>query len=301
MSAQPFIDPFAEEEEPLKRDRWDRPLLVPPGGGEKVPYTRASTLSNYLTDPGGLHTWDQRNIVIGMGRKEDLCGLAAALPPLHKAKRGKTTLTREEKRFDKDVNKQIDEIIAMAKEAADGNYLSRSGTTVHAFCEPGAELSVVPERMVSDVESFNARLAAEGMVIHATEQFVCNDELTVAGTFDHIVWHPKYGFCILDIKTGSIDGKGLAFAVQFSSYARSVIYDPWTDTRIPLESLTGGEAVNTEIGFLAHVPLGEGRTDLYRVNLKGGIEEARKAAGVRSSRQRKDLMDTAPLPTGLPS
>lgn len=284
-----MTDPFDLEEDPLKRDRWDRPLLVPVGGGERQPYTRASTLSNYLTDSGGLHTWDLRNVAIGMGIREDACALAASLPPINAAKRGKKTLTAAEKKQDRETNKALDEIIASAKEAAYGLHKARMGTAIHAFCEPGADVDLAPTAIRPDIYSFHAKLAALGIRVVASELFVANDELQAAGSFDYIAWVPGLGFVIIDIKTGQVDGKGLSFAVQMSTYATAVLYNPVTDERTPLESLTGGEAINTDVALLAHVPLGEGRTDLYAIDIKTGLHCAVKATHVRAAR-RLDLM-----------
>ena len=33
----------------IPRDRWDRPLIIPPNGGQPVAYTRVSTLAKALT------------------------------------------------------------------------------------------------------------------------------------------------------------------------------------------------------------------------------------------------------------
>src|SRR4051794_31332763 len=49
----------------VSRDRWKRPEIVPPQGGDKVPYTRASTLGKALDDETGLTAWRKRMILLG--------------------------------------------------------------------------------------------------------------------------------------------------------------------------------------------------------------------------------------------
>lgn len=289
MTAQP-LDIFDLEDDPLQRDRWGRPLLIPAKGGERVPYTRASTLANFVTDHSGLHTWEKRLIAVGLGQREDLCALAASLPRLNGEKCDKTTLTRAQLNQDRETNKQLDEILELAKEAAAGSFKARYGTTIHNFTDPGADVSQAPERMQADIQSFHDELDRRGIEILATETFVANDELMAAGSFDHLARVPGYGVVVVDKKTGQVDGKGLSFGVQLSVYANAEVYDCFTDKRAPLESLTGGERINRAAGLIAHIPLGGGRTDLHVVNLRLGQHAARLATQVRAARQLKDFM-----------
>jgi hypothetical protein len=287
MTAQP-IDPFDLDELPERppRDQYKRPLLVPSGGGERQWYSRMSSLSNNITDSTGLHIWEKRLLARGLAQREDLAALLAALPPLFEDKADKTTLTREQAQHDKEVKAKIDEFCELALDHAGRNFKANHGTAIHGFCEPGADLSAVPERMALDVASWNTRLNAHGIRVVATEVFVVNDELRAAGSFDHLAWVPGIGYAIVDIKTGQVDGKGLEFGVQLGGYAHSEVYDLDTDQRAPLESLTDGEQVSRQWGVVAHIPLGGRRTDFYRVNLRLGYRDALIAADVRDSRSR---------------
>jgi hypothetical protein len=282
------VDPFDVELGP-ERDQWKRPLLVPPGGGERVAYTRMSTLAGFVCDDFGLSTWAQRLLAIGLAQREDLCAMIAALPALNDAKCDKKTLTKAQVKQDKDTKAKLDNYIEQALEAAGRNYKANHGTAVHGFIENGS-VDNAPERMVADVQSCLDCFAERGIEVLCSEVFVVNEALRAAGSFDHLVRHPTYGVVVADVKTGVIDGKGLQFAIQLAGYAGGEVYDCETDTRAPLESLVGGEQVNRDLGLLCHVPLGGGRTDLYPVNLRRGRKSAELATRVRAERDYKDFL-----------
>jgi len=275
-------DPFAE---PLpRRDRYDRPLLVPAGGGEPIPYQRMSTLSGFVCDDFGLTKYNARLLARGMGLREDLCAMAAALPPIHDLYCDAKTLTKEQRLSDSSTKKKLDEYIEAAREAAHGNYKANSGTAIHGFIE-GGSAEDAPERMKPDVQACLDLFTEAGVEVLASEVFVVNDELGAAGSFDALVRWPGYGPCIADVKTGKVDGKGLQFAVQLAGYANSLVYDLLEDTRAPLESLSGGERVSRSHGVVLHVPLGGGKAVPYRIDLRLGLRAARLATQVRQARK----------------
>jgi hypothetical protein len=291
-----LADPFDVDQPNPPRDRFGRPLLVPPGGGERQPYTRMSSLANMICDQSGLATWEKRLLARGLSEREDLAAMVAALPRCLSDKRDKKTLTAAEKREDSAVNAKLDEYINLALEQAGKNFKANAGTAVHSFTDPGADLRNVPERMQPDVDSFLNFIEQHNIEILATEVFVVNEELGCAGSFDHLATVPgQPGVCVLDKKTGQIGGKGLAFAVQLAGYANSEVYDLDTDERRPLESLTDGLRINNRIGYVAHIPLGAGRTDLYSIDLMRGRHAARLATNVRTARGLKDLINPVEL------
>ncbi len=292
-----MTDPFADEEYGPPRDRWGRPLLLPPSddltrlSAERIPYTRASTMGSYVQDHSGLHTWEKRLLARGLGCREDLAALCASVPELHAAKCDKKSLNPKQKADDKVANMLLDGYIEQALEHAGRSFKANHGTAIHGFTDPGADLERVPARMKEDVASWHDALRLHGLEVLATEVFVVNEAFGVAGTFDHLVRHPELGVVVLDKKTGQIDDKALGFSVQLACYASAQVYDWHTDTRAPLESLTGGEEVHSDVGLIAHIPLGAGRTDIYRIDLGFGFRAARVAAMVRTARsQAKDAM-----------
>ena len=61
-----------------KRDRWGRPLIVPPDGGKAVPYTRCTTIADTLDERRALEAWMQRQVAVGLAMRPE--GRAATRP-----------------------------------------------------------------------------------------------------------------------------------------------------------------------------------------------------------------------------
>ncbi len=56
----------------IDRDRYGRPLVVPPSGGKPVAYTRATTIANSLDDASALVAWKMRMAAIGLTTRPDI-------------------------------------------------------------------------------------------------------------------------------------------------------------------------------------------------------------------------------------
>lgn len=288
----------AAEEKPLRDKPWGRPLLIPgdrrgahplvenpknrkPREDGRLPYTRASSLSNYVTDHSAVDVWEKRSIIKGLSEREDLAAEAAALPPIIGNTRDKSTLTRQEKLSDKLTNQRLDEIGNEAARYANRDYKASWGTAVHGFTDPGPH-GDVPVRMQADVASWYAKTA--GWEFLLTEAFVRNDLYQAAGTFDHLVripWMPELGAIIVDKKTGILHLD--QFAIQGNVYATGELYDLEKDDG---SIIHWPAEVNQEWAILAHIPLGLGRTDLYLVDLVEGRIDCQVACAVRERRQR---------------
>jgi hypothetical protein len=294
---------FDGPENGLERDRpWGRPLLVPtprlaknplvrnpsnrkPRADGKLPYTRASSLGNYVSDHTALEVWRMRSAIKGLGDREDLAAQAAALPPIIGNTRDKAGMTKEERQQDEFTNAELDRLAEEAMIHANRDFKAHWGTAIHGFTDPGPH-GPPPERMAADVESFFR--ATAGWVFHMTEAFVANDIYQAAGTFDHLVsipWLPELGRMILDKKTGLLHPD--QFAVQLPTYARGVPYDTQTDKRMRWPD---GIKPNQKWGLIAHIPLGLGRTDMYLVDIAAGHKAALVACQVRAHRSNKTLM-----------
>lgn len=275
--------------EDVPRDQWGRPLIIDLQTGEMVAYTRASTMSNYIANKSGLHIWQKRNVARGMGLREDLAAMAAALP-----------VETGNKRKDADMKKELDEVIAAAEEAADAHYKANWGTAVHAFTDPTFISGPVPERMQPDVESHKQVTEAAGIVRFCSEIFVVNDELKVAGTLDAILGIPALGVAVpSDTKTGKADIHSTL--IQVAIYSRSSVYNWETGERIPLQDfLAQGwpervPPLVADLGLYVHIPRGEGKTTLHPLDLNVGWEMAQLCARVRDFQRDKGFIkdDTA--------
>lgn len=287
-------DLFDAAIDPLTRDQWGRPLLVPgperaanpfltcrkerPDG--KIPYTRASSLANYVSDQSGLATWQQRSLTKGLSEREDLAAMGAALPPIHGNLKPKSLLTKAELSEDAATNRELDGIAEQAMVHANRDYKAHWGTAIHSFTDLPEGEGAVPQRMVDDVQSWHD--ATRGWVFHLTEAFVRNDELQSAGTFDHLIeipWRPDLGAMVVDKKTGLLHWD--QFPIQLDVYAGGELYDPETDEVRPWPV----EPSRTH-AIVAHIPYGEGRTVMYLVDLVAGHAAALTAIAVRDHRQR---------------
>jgi len=268
-----MTDPF-EVADLILRDRYDRPMIVPPEGGDAVPYTRASTFCSALTDSSGIAKWKARHIALAMGRHEDLAAMAAG---------------------EEYGSKDLDAIIETAIDRSGCNSKANYGTAVHTFTEPAQPMHAhVPNRMQADVQAYYDTLTRTGITTVAAERFVVCDEIRAAGTFDHIYAVPSellptttYGMppdhhvsVVGDVKTGKLHFT--EHAVQLAIYSRGKLYDPQTGERTDL-------GVSHDWGLLVHVPAGEGTATLYWVDLNAGWAAADLAAQVRIWRERKDL------------
>jgi hypothetical protein len=261
----------------IPRDRWGRPMIMPPKGTKRVAYRRATTFVGCLDDTNGLRKWMSRQVAFGMGQRKDLVLAAAAADPSDK--------------------KKIGEIADKAAEHAKGvaGDAAETGTALHSLTERidrGLPLGVVPSEYQADIEAYRAATASIEYV--GIETFRVHDDWKVAGTADRIGiinGRPT----IMDIKTGSIDYPH-KMAMQLAMYARSVPYDIATDKRI-----TDAEPIDLNHGIIIHLPAGQGRCDLYEIDIAvgwGACLIARQVWDWRGSKDITRLIDvTAPPPT----
>lgn len=254
----------------IERDRWGRPMILPPTGGKtakRVPYRRTTTFVGCLDDMNGLLKWQARQVAYGMGQRRDLVLAAAAADPGDKRKLGEIA------------DKAAEHAKGMAGDAAE------TGTALHSLTERvdrGEPLGVVPTEYKADIEAY--RKATERIEFTDIETFRVHDKWQVAGTADRIgMLHGRP--MIMDIKTGSIDYPH-KMAMQLAIYARSVPYDIATDTR-------GSDAqpVDLNRGIIIHLPAGQGRCDLYEIDIAKGWGACLIAKSVWAWRSTKGLAE----------
>ena len=251
----------------VSRDRYGRPLIIPPGGGKPVAYTRCTTFIDCLDDRYNLELWKIRQAAIGLADRPDL---ALAV-----------TTHRDDK-------KRLDRICADAIEAAKSSAAATTGTALHTLTEhvdTGRDLPTLPPSAVADLDAY--RRATAALTVEAIEQFVVCDDLAVGGTFDRVVsWRGRR--FVADLKTGStIDFSVGKIAMQLAVYSRGQSYDPATGARTPLD-------VDQRNGLVIHLPAGQARCDVSFVDLTAGWEGVLLAQQVRAWRKRKGF--TAPFP-----
>lgn len=255
----------------VPRDAHGNALILPANAttDRLVPYTAASALADFISDDRHIHRWEMRYLAKGMGQSPDLCELAACEPY-------STGFDGPTGRDKSSSGRRLDAVIERALDRVGIHERADYGSAVHAWTEPGNG-QPVSERARADVESFDRKVREAGIKIVATEVFTANDWVQAAGTFDHLCWVPGYGYVICDKKTGKMDW--YHFGIQLSVYARGDVYDPATRKRAPLESLTGGELVNRDVGIVFAIK--DGKTELKEVDLVTGFTGAEAAARAR--------------------
>lgn len=293
----PFEDdmrrPGPEVEQGLQRDGRGRPMLFPAKGPRvRVPYSRMSSLADYVGDQRGVHIWEQRYLARAMALSPDLCALAAV-------ETYNTGFGAPEPKEKRESGRRLDDIIYRALDRVMIHEKADYGTAFHALTEPGNEGAPVDAPLAAMCASFEQ--VTRGLSFLGTEMFVANDELMCAGTFDHMVRVPGFeGACILDKKSGKLHPE--QFAVQFAGYANGELYLPETDERVSLESQFG--PINRKVAFVAWTPAdaaknGDPRTLLYPIDIEKGYIAAKVAAWVRDYQNSGDLMGRALNPVML--
>lgn len=246
----------------IERDRYGRPLVVPPKGGKPVPYTRATTFAGALDDTVGLVNWKLRKAVQGLTIQPEL------LDDIRAAEDDKLLL-----------NKLVED----AMEIAGANKAADLGTEIHKWAEKldeGLPIGDVPSRHKADLLAYAHTTSI--WTNKFSEEFCVVDKYKVAGTPDRIVEY-KGELFIADIKTGSIDYPN-KMSLQLAIYANALRYDPAT-----AERSSWGD-VNKDKGIIIHLPAGTGICVLHWIDIKAGWKAVQLASKVRQWRETKRLL-----------
>lgn len=257
-----MADQITAPEAAIERDRYGRPMVVPPDGGEPTAYTRATTVASTLDDLNGLMLWKQRMTAIGITDRADLQVAVAA---------------------HRDDKKRMNRIVQDAMDAAAAGAAATTGTALHSFAEQidlGREPENVPAAFAPDLEAYR-ETTTHLRPVHIEAGCVV-DELKVHGTPDRVVEY--MGECyIADIKSGSIDFPG-KIAAQLALYSRGMRYDHATGTRHPW--LPEGGQVNQDRAIIIHLPAGRGVCSLHWIDIAAGWEAVELSMAARAWRSR---------------
>ena len=265
------------------RDRWGRPLIIPPDGGKPTAYTRCTTYVDVLEDKYNLQKWMQRMVAVGIAQRPDLHLSAASMasdPDAHK--------------------KPLNELCEQAVEAAKGSAKATIGSALHAIVERinlGVDPGIVPAEYQRHIDNYRATVSAAGFVPVHVERFTVQDDLRVGGTPDLIAEIAGVdGLVVLDLKTGpsTLRYGSLKVAMQLAVYAHSQLYDASNGTRTPIEGL------RTDKGVVVALDSGTAECSLHIVDLVAGWEAVQVAAQVRAWRARKDLIAQWPVEVAAP-
>ncbi len=285
----------------VPRDQWDRPLVVPRGGGKPRGMTRCTTFIDCLEDKSNLTNWGKRMVLVGAaagGNGEHWMDEVRALDHTDKADK-----------------KKLDIMAEKCVTAAGSHDRREKGTHLHALTELVDQGLPLPDDISES--DFNDMMAYKMATIDfehlAIEEFLVTDELGVAGTADRrSLYHgpPPPGTRankkakIVDLKTGaSQEYSGLKNAMQFAVYSRGALYDftrfpvdvndakafkawkatefseadAWTAWSSPVET-------DHNWAITIHLAAGTGVCDLYWVDIAKGWTAAKLAYKVRETR-----------------
>lgn len=265
----------------IDRDRYGRPLVVPPAGGKPTAYTRCTTYVDALENKEGLMRWKARMTALGLATRPDL---ALAIQST-----------------DSDDKKTLDGIVGQALDAARASAAATTGTALHQLTErvdEGGTLDglALPDEHRASMDAY--RRATAHLDYTAVEQFRVHDELRIGGTADRVAIVDGASI-ICDVKTGSIDYPG-KFAMQLAVYAHSQPYDHTSGKRH-----SDNPEVDTSRGLIIHLPAGAGTCTLHWIDLTAGWEAVELAGRVRQWRSRanskakdRSLLQPYELPAG---
>lgn len=262
----------------IPRDGYGRPLIVPAKGGDRIPYRRTTTFIKALDDQTGLTKYLNRRVAFGMAHRKDLITAALAADPTN--------------------DKKFGEIAENALSHAKGilGDPAEIGTALHSFTERidrGLPLGEVPQEYQADLDAYRA--ATAGIEWLGIETFRVHDKIQIAGTADRIA-KIRGRTMIADLKTGKISFPH-SMAMQLACYARMTPYDIATDQR-----MIDPEVIDLNRGVIIHLPAGQGKCDLYTIDIAkgwGAVLIAQKVWSWRSTKGLTELIDpleTEPTP-----
>lgn len=275
-----FVSEFFEPERPPRKN--GNPLLIPRGvevlDENRVVYSRASGLADFLEEFSFLWKWKMRGLAKGLADRMDLVRLVAA--------ETYTCGFADDEQANKAAGRNIDLVIERAMDHAGVDMKADYGTAIHLRTEPGNEGTDPDEKQRVDQASCWGLWRELGVVHLGTEIFTACDETRSAGTFDHLSYVPGLGIVVTDKKTSSKAKQN--YDVQLGGYSRSDVYDPQTDQRMTLEEYIESVGwdpalLNRSVGIIWWVK--DGRTQARELDLDNGFEWAKVAARIRDERR----------------
>jgi len=249
-----------------RHDRWGRYILPDPTTDEERSWTRATTLAKVIADTENLTRWKMRMVAKGVASRKDLHALAASTP-----------LTAK---------KRLDDLAQDAMEAAGASEGRNLGEALHSFTEAvdRGQRPEIPYEWQGDLKAYTAKLSEAGVfaLTNYIERVVVCQAFGVAGTLDRII---KYDpdLHVADVKTGAdLSWSWGEIAIQLALYANAdAMWNGSTYEDMPV--------VDREKALVVHLPIGQGRCDLYWVDIAAGWAAAQLCDDVKAWRKRSNL------------
>jgi hypothetical protein len=254
-----------------------RPMITRPGSKKAEPYLRASEIHKLIEDKYGLNIWQQ-----------DRIGYMVATNDALRAEWAATDVEEKGQAFWDRKNLRERTIRAYTAGKSYNRQAAAQGTRFHSITDKHDQgaLFELDQDYADDLGVYTHALGQAGLRIIASERFVVQDELGIAGTFDKLIDTDLLtpdgmpanlgGPVIADLKTGKI--KALEFGMQMSVYANSRYYE--NGERSDLDA-------NREWGLIIHLPLGSNQVELLWINLRECYEMVKAAIIVKEGRKPK--------------
>jgi hypothetical protein len=247
----------------IPRDRWDRPLVIPPTGGTPIPYRRATRHAGAPDDTYTLGEWDKRMVAVGLSQRPDLLLQVSSLgsEPAKLIRTGETDWVPNPA-YRPWVN-SLNKVTEAAREAAKASAKATIGSALHLLAEKmdsDQDVGTVPMEYLPHLAAYAE--ATAGWEWLAIERFSVQDDLKVGGTPDRVARIPGHDRPVIaDLKTGNVDfGQG-KMASQLALYAHSVFYTP-DGTRTPLPA-----DIDQELGIIIALDATTATCRLLRIDI----------------------------------
>lgn len=256
-----------------RRDNYNRAMLLDPNGN-RVPYTRVSTIAKALDDKDSLINYNQRLTAVGLTRRKDIHDIIQLMTDP-----------------EGDDKSELRRLVNDAADAGGAGVKANQGTARHKASEridagESPTSFVMPDDIRWDIDAYLTELDRVGLrplpqlcETHGVIEGFDYNGLGVSGTFDKALGDGSDIFCA-DMKTGQqVKYAMLAWSIQVAMYANfEARYDVRTDTRHPMPDL------RKDVGFIIWLPAGQRRCKIIEIDLANGFRYAQLAAQIRGAR-----------------
>jgi hypothetical protein len=275
--------------EDIRRDRWGRYLVLPPGATKPKGYTRVTTIAKTLDEGGGLAPWKATMAICGTLMRPAIRAQWEALLAEHGDPWYAGTKAA--------CRRLVEEAAAIggANDRREIGTLMHTVTALHDLGREPGHLSVEAER---DLAAYVDGLAAENITVlpGLIEQTVVLDGIEVAGTFDRAVAVPGFELpMIADLKCGAdLSYSWQGIAVQLAAYSRAdCLYRQGPATDGSEDVRLAMPALDQENALIMWLDAGSGRLELFLVDITAGWEAVEQSMWTRKWRRTKPSMPLA--------
>jgi hypothetical protein len=277
----------------------------PVTGEEKVKgYTRVTTYIDGLDDKTVLTKWKMRTLLEGAAIDSGMEHLdddkiSTVRRAMHRLDESVQDIDRREKEEGellelrrqellKEHRSLLESIAEELMELGGAHEKANKGTNLHRLTEIVDNGGVLPDDTTAsdrrDVEAYRAKMAELDLRVLWCERRVVLDDIQVSGTMDRAYQVRLPGMqrrirVVGDLKTGRVDFGHGRIGMQLALYAKGLGYD-WTK---PLERER--LSLSKAYGLLVHLPQGEGRCEVYVVDLELANQGLNLARQVREWRR----------------